>query len=109
MTNSARSRDTGHAPHISGIDLTMVLWQHVPVQAIRCASAAKWRQLFDRLTNNDPIIERKLITAMSAEPLLAAGAPVSVAARDYIRRAFEARGKLPQDHCDSTLPTTTNK
>jgi DNA-binding transcriptional MerR regulator len=80
----------------------------VPVESEAAqALAAKWRQMFDHLTNKDPILERKLITAMRSEPLLAAGAPVSVAARDYIRRAFEVKSKLSQDHSGSRRSAAT--
>jgi hypothetical protein len=54
------------------------------------ALARQWSDLFDHITDSDPVIREKLLTALRNEPLLQAGLPIGAKARDFIRRVYEA-------------------
>lgn len=48
------------------------------------AAALRWDALFGQLTNHDPVLREKLLTASAQEPLLRAGSPLSQAVRNYL-------------------------
>lgn len=52
--------------------------------------ARQWSGMIDHVTNGDPVIREKLLTAIRNEPLLQAGMAINDKARDFIRRAYQA-------------------
>ncbi len=47
----------------------------------------QWNELMDDLTDHDPIIRKKFITALESEPFLQLGSPLSPEVRSFVRRA----------------------
>lgn len=52
--------------------------------------AARWSNLVDQLTDNDPEIREKLLLAIRNEPILQSGMAISASAREFIRNAYRA-------------------
>ncbi|MGZ3238798.1 MAG: MerR family transcriptional regulator [Burkholderiaceae bacterium] len=68
-----------------------VLVQELPAESEAAQQlVAQWSSLIDETTDHDPVIREKLLNAIRSEPLIQAGAHLSVEVRDFIRRAYFA-------------------
>jgi DNA-binding transcriptional MerR regulator len=50
----------------------------------------QWNDLMDELTDHDPVIRKKFMTALNNEPFLQLGSPLSAEVRGFIRHAAAA-------------------
>jgi DNA-binding transcriptional MerR regulator len=71
-------------------DVLQVMRQGLPPdsEAAR-ALALRWDDLMDRMSARDPVLRAKLMAAHRNEPMLARGAVLDLAQREFIQRAFE--------------------
>jgi hypothetical protein len=72
-------------------DAEQLIRNHAPATSEPAQKLARqWSRMIDCVTDDDPVIREKLITAFRNEPLLQAGTAMSDTARDFIRRAWQA-------------------
>ena len=70
-----------------------VLQKNLPIGSKEAQQlAAQWDALLDAVTDHDPVIRKKLLTAFQEEPLIRASSALSTEVGDFIRRAY-ALGK----------------
>jgi hypothetical protein len=68
-----------------------VLAQKLPAESEAAQKlVGQWSALIDEAANHEPAIREKLLSAIRSEPLIQAGAHLSVEVRDFIRCAYFA-------------------
>lgn len=71
-------------------NLRKVMEQGLPPDSDEArALALRWDELIDRMSDRDPVLRAKLTAAHRNEPMLAHGAVLDIAQREFIQRAFE--------------------
>lgn len=65
-----------------------VMRQDLPLESATVQQlVGQWNNLMDELTDHDPVIRQKFMAALSNEPFLQTGSPLSAEVRAFIRRA----------------------